>query len=225
MKTFSFTLISLLLGSGLFSNSLYAQNVQYISDAMTVPLRTGPTTRYRISNNLKVGTRLTVLEVSEDGTFSKVRTYRGTEGWVRTQHLTSKPAAKDLLTTANKHVSQLKASQQELKAELAELKKSKQNTDKDLKQMSVSHDKVSQQLTEIKTISGRALELDRDNDRLLHENEALKNELDVLKADNQRLSDEADSDAFMSGAFAVLLGVLITLLIPRMMPKKKTEWG
>lgn len=225
MKIFSFTLISLLLSSGLFSNNLHAQTVQYISDAMTVPLRTGPTNRYRISNNLKVGTRLTVLEVSEDGTYSKVKTYRGTEGWIRTQHLSSKPAAKDLLTAANKRVNQLQASQQKLKAELTELKKSKQNTDKDLKQMSVAHDKVSQQLTEIKTISGRAIELNRDNDQLLHDNEALKNELDVLKADNQRLSDEADSDAFMNGAFAVLLGVLITLLIPRMMPKKKTEWG
>ena len=225
MKTFSFTMISLLLSSGLFSSSLYAETVKYISDAMTVPLRTGPTNRYRISNNLKVGARLTVLEVSEDGVFSKIRTYRGTEGWIRTQYLTDKPAAKDLLTAANKRVSQLQSSQKQLKTELAELKKSKQNTDKDLKQMSVAHDRVSQQLTEIKTISGRSLELNRDNDRLLHENEALKNEVDVLKADNQRLSDEADSDAFMNGAFAVLLGVLITLLIPRMMPKKKTDWG
>ena len=49
----------------------------------------------------------------------------------------------------------------------------------------------------------------------------LRSQIEVLEADNQRLQDQLDSEAFMNGAFAVLLGVLITLLVPRLWPKRR----
>jgi SH3 domain protein len=48
-----------------------------------------------------------------------------------------------------------------------------------------------------------------------------------LQADNQRLLDSTENEAFLNGALAVGLGVLITLLVPRLWPKKRrsTSWA
>jgi SH3 domain protein len=212
VKIFSFILISILL-----SGNLYAESVRYISDTNLVPLRGGPGSKYRILHKgLVSGTRLTAYEQTDNGIYTRVKTSRGTEGWIRTQYLMNKPAAKDLLKAANARATKFQDANKQLKADLSKLKQSKQTTDKDLSQLTTAHSKLNDQLIEIKKLSGRAIELNRDNTRLLQENEALKNQLDVVTADNQRLDDEADSDAFMNGAFAVF---------PRMMPKKKTDWA
>ena len=59
--------------------------------------------------------------------------------------------------------------------------------------------------------------------RLAQETEVLKSRIEVLQADNQRLQSSAESDAFFNGALAVLLGVIITLLVPRLRPKRKSS--
>jgi SH3 domain protein len=49
----------------------------------------------------------------------------------------------------------------------------------------------------------------------------------MLEAENQRLHDKVDSEDFLNGALAVLLGVIITLVVPRLWPKrrKSSSWA
>ena len=85
----------------------------------------------------------------------------------------------------------------------------------------------SQELTEIRRISGNAIALDGNNSRLVEESEVLKSRIDVLEADNQRLVASTGNEAFINGALAVLLGVMITLLVPRLWPRprKSSSWS
>ena len=64
-----------------------------------------------------------------------------------------------------------------------------------------------------------------DNRRLLESNQMLSSEVDVLKTDNARLRENKENEFFLNGAFAVLIGVMIALIVPRMMPKRRSEWG
>ena len=71
------------------------------------------------------------------------------------------------------------------------------------------------------------MQLDVDNRRLVEEAENLRSQLDMLEAENQRLQDKLDSEDFLNGALAVLLGVIITLVVPRLWPKrrKSSSWA
>ena len=71
------------------------------------------------------------------------------------------------------------------------------------------------------------MQLDVDNRRLTLEAEELRAAADMLEAENQRLQDNLDSEAFLNGAFAVLLGVIVALVVPRLWPtrRKSSSWA
>ena len=60
---------------------------------------------------------------------------------------------------------------------------------------------------------------------MLESNQMLSSEVDVLKTDNARLRENKENEFFLNGAFAVLIGVMIALIAPRMMPKRRSDWG
>ena len=66
-----------------------------------------------------------------------------------------------------------------------------------------------------------------DNRRLVEESENLRSEVEMLEAENQRLHDKLESEDFLNGALAVLLGVIIALVAPRLQPKrrKSSSWA
>ena len=66
-----------------------------------------------------------------------------------------------------------------------------------------------------------------DNRRLVVEAENLRSKVDMLEAENLRLQDKLKSEDFLDGALAVLLGVIIALVAPRLMPKrrKSSSWA
>ena len=54
----------------------------------------------------------------------------------------------------------------------------------------------------------------------------IQTELDVVKADNERLRNNNDQQFFLAGVAAVVVGVILTLLIPKLRGRKKySEWG
>ena len=82
-------------------------------------------------------------------------------------------------------------------------------------------------MASLKQISGKAVELDTSNRRLVEESENLRAEVDMLEAENLRLQDKLKSEDFINGALAVLMGVFITLVVPRLWPKrrKSSSWA
>jgi len=205
-----------------------AQDVRYISDKQYVPLRSGGGTDYRITHRgLPSGTRLTVARSSDDGLWAEITTDAGTNGWIRTQYLMNEVPAARRLDAAIKQAQQASGNSTELAAELETLKAERaqllgQVTDSDSQLGS-----VSEQLNQLKQISGKAVQLDEDNRRLIIESENLRSEVETLEAENLRLKDKLSSEDFLNGALAVLLGVIITLVVPRLWPKrrKSSSWA
>lgn len=204
-----------------------AQDTRYISDDVFVVLHTGPGKEYRWAAKLTPGTRMEVASVSTDGKWAEVTTSRGTSGWVGTEFLTSEAPAQVKLPAAQARAEQLSAQNTELtnqvkslQAEKLELLNKANSTDSELGD-------VSQQLANLKKISGNAVQLDADNRRLVEESENLRSEVEMLEAENMRLQDKLKSEDFLNGALAVLMGVFITLVVPRLWPKrrKSSSWA
>lgn len=215
----------LILGLSL-SSQAYSEQTVYIRDMLFVPLRSGQGNQYRIVHKGVVsGTPLTVIKQSEDEKYALVRTKKGVEGWIETQYISNEPSARNQLKLAKVTIANLQSDNDSLSKQLSSLHSKDKTTTKQFNETASKNDELQAELERIKEVSSKAIQLDADNERLLNENQVLKNELDVLSADNQRLSDEKKSDAFMNGVFAVLIGVMITLIVPRLWPKKNSEWS
>lgn len=219
------TLLFILLTSYL-SGSLYAEETRYIRDTLLVPLRSGQSNQHRIVHKgLITGTAVSLLQTSEDKEYALVRTEHGVEGWLQTQYLLDTPPAGVQLKTAQAELEKLQRENKKLSAELNKINGEYRNSSDSLSTLSKQNAALSKELEEIKSISADAIRQHSENKALLLENQQLKNQADILTADNQRLVDDKENEGFLNGVFAVLMGVMITLAVPRLWPRKNSEWA
>lgn len=212
--------------SALVTPQSLAQDIRYTSDKLLVPLRSGPSGKYRITHKgIPSGLRLTVLEISEDGSFTKVRTDRGTVGWMRSQYVQKDVPASRLLESAQQKLEAALKKNSELSEQLSTLQNEQTELQTEIGDTGGELERITKEYSNLKKISDSAVQLDIDNRRLVEETETLKTELERIEAENRRLSDKLGNSAFMDGALAVLLGVLIAILLPRLRPTKRRNSG
>jgi SH3 domain protein len=220
-------LLSLLL-SLLSVGAAGAEDIRYVSDKQYIPLRSGAGNDFTVVHRgLPSGTRLRVARLSTDGEWAEITTDRGTGGWIRTQYLMEEQPAQSLLEEATRRAQQLAGENTRLAAELAALKGERpQMPDSATGSGSLPGGKA-EALAHLEQISGKAEELDVDNHRLVVAAQTLRSELEMLEAENQRLQDRLKSEDFINGALAVLLGVIITLVVPRLWPRRRgrSSWA
>ncbi|KGE05348.1 TIGR04211 family SH3 domain-containing protein [Pseudohaliea rubra] len=200
-----------------------AQDTAWVGDEVYIVLHAGPGTDYRWVAKLNPGTGLSPRGTAEDGAWTEVTTDRGTDGWVRSEFLTREPPAQVRLPAAEERSERLAAKVQTLEGRLEALRSAEADTSGSLAATEARLAEASEELTRIKQVSGRALALDQENRQLAENVETLRSEVDVLQADNQRLKDKLQSSAFLDGALAVLLGVVITLVVPRLWPRRRSS--
>jgi SH3 domain protein len=202
-------LTALLLGQSL----PVAAATRYVSDELIINFRALPSNQGRIIELLPSGTRLEVLEQQQEGEFSRVRTSKGTEGWVLTQYLVDQPVAATRLETANREVARLSRSvtelQQRLETVLAERGEAQQSESTLTGQVS----QLEQELAEIKRVSSSALEMAAENRRLNDLNARLRNELDQLVDERDQLAANSQQRWLMIGGGLVLGGLLLGMIL------------
>ena len=81
------------------------------------------------------------------------------------------------------------------------------------------------ELTEIKRVSAAALDLDSLNQQLVAELESERSDADLLRLENVRLRERIANNQMLDGALAVLLGVILAVVAPRLWPTKKRQDG
>ena len=94
---------------------------RYVSDELSIPMRTGASNKHRIVYFPKSGTPLTVKEKSEDGSFVHVTSPGGKEGWVESQYLMNQASARDRIVSVSKRLEKSRALVKELKQQVKEL--------------------------------------------------------------------------------------------------------
>jgi SH3 domain protein len=221
----SFLLLVGLLGANL---EVQAQDVRYISDKQYIPVRRGAGNEFKIIHRgLPTGTRLTVSKISEDGEWAEITADDGTSGWIRAQYLMKEVPAQQRLDELTKKAQQAGGLTEALQQDVATLQSERDSLLGKVAEYEVQLGEVNDELSQLKQISGKAVQLDADNRRLVVSSEQLRAQLDMLEAENQRLHDKVDSEDFLNGALAVLLGVIITLVVPRLWPKrrKSSSWA
>lgn len=213
-------LLSLLLI--IASVSVAQARTVWVDDKLYLPVRSGPGSQFRIIENaVPSGTPLEVLEVG-DG-YTKVRTPKGTEGWVSSQYLSNQPIAADRLRRATQQLEQARSELTSVREQLSAVTEERDNLQNAESSLSNRAGELQEELTRIKNIAADSINLERRNRELREENQKLRNDLEVLTAENERLEASKDSDFMLLGAGLVLGGVLLALLIPMLKPTRKTD--
>lgn len=179
--------------------SAYSQETLYIRDTLYVVLRSDLSDQSEVVfSGLVSGTPVTLVEESADELNSKVRTEDGTEGWIQTQYLSEDTATKKDLQQANEKLVQLETENAAIQQQLDGLNESR--------------------FSEVEGIIA-------EKDATFEQNKLLQSQLEAVRTENSELKSAIKNDNYLNGAYAVLMGVFLTLIIPMFKRKKSTEWA
>lgn len=197
-------LLVTLLGSVLLATSLPTMaQTQYVTENLNTYLRKGAGDNFKISGTIQAGEKVTVLERRER--YSLIRDGKNREAWILNSELTSTPSAKE-------YTPQLQQQVQELTLKLNKI-------DADWQQRTAE-------------MQRRTKQADQQSSELLEQNAQLKRELDILKSKNRDLEAMQDAQSreimiqyFIYGGTVLGAGLLLGLLLPLLMPRRKRNNG
>lgn len=197
--------------------------VRYVVDTLIITMRSGQSTQHQILRTWPSNTKLEVLETAED--YSRVRGPDGTEGWVLNQYITTKPTAKLLLEAANQELARLKTRNEQLTTELGALRDKEGSLSKEQQELSRENKKQLEELTHLRRVAAKPLQLENENQQLKKDLLKLESEHDLLRQENQMLGDSSDREWFINGAITVFFSVLLGVFLPSLRRRKKSAWG
>jgi len=194
----------------------------YVSDALTVPMRRGPSTGHKIIHAaLPAGTALEVISEDKDAGFTQVRTSNGTDGWVPTQYLTAEPIARDRLAAANRRVQSLEAEMKALRENFQETRGARTSAESRSADLDKQTKQLQAELAELRRVSATSIAQYEENKVLKAENAELKTKTTDLTARVQRLERSELLRFFLFGGALVIIGLVIGAVI-KSRPKRST---
>lgn len=203
----------------LMVSSLATAATRYVSDELSINMRRGPGTGYRISELLSAGDRLTTL--SEANGWTQVRTAEGSTGYVLTRFLSEQAAARTRIATMQEQTGQFQEENEQLKQQLEEVRSGSQELTDTKATLQSENEDLKQRLQQLRETSADAV-------RISDENEKFREELLSMRSDNERLRHEnaalqSRRDGMKIGALIMIGGILIGLVLPLFRRQRKSS--
>lgn len=225
--TYSFlqSRISLLVLIVLFITPAHAETIKYVSDSLTIPMRSGTTNRHKILKFLPSGTKLQVQETNEDASYLFVITPEGKEGWVETRLVMGEPSARDQIITMSSKLETMGDRISKLKKSLSENKNLIQQMEKQNNVLESQNQALRDELENLKATAARPIALSQKNKELETQISQIKNTNQKLSQENAQLNDKNIKEWFVIGAAVSMGSLFFGLIIPRIRWRKKESWG
>jgi SH3 domain protein len=198
----------------------------YVSDELSIPARTGGSTKNKILRFLKSGTQVTVLEEDQASGYSRIRLADGFEGWVQSSRLMNNPGAQEQLARAQSRVSALTEQRNALREEVRELKKEQAQQDQILAQLNTEKTDLEQRYEQLSDTAARPVELAEENTALKQDQASKAEQIASLTQQVEQLSSDVKKQWFLVGG-GVSIGSLILGIILTRIPwrRRKDDWG
>ena len=204
---------------------VFAQDVYYVNDQLTITVRSGESTSHQILRTLKSGAKLSIIKRHKETGYSLAILEDGSEGWVLTRFLTKSPIARDQLKTAQANLKSIQTQLNTTENELREIRKAYKIADSAQSTLTENTKALSQELERIRRTSANAIALDEENKELKTELIHLETEVQSLEQQNAVLQDNSARNWFITGTGVTLLGILIGLIAPKLRMQKKNSWS
>ncbi|WP_299727792.1 TIGR04211 family SH3 domain-containing protein [uncultured Endozoicomonas sp.] len=202
-----------------------AAETRYVTDITYVPMRVGPGNEYRIIHRgIRTGTALELLEEDSGNGYTKVRNGE-TEGYIPSQYLMNNPPAFRQVPVLQEQNKTLTDKNRNLEQRLAESDNQLQEVSSELGKTENRLEQQQGEMKHLQEITADPLAIDRRNQQLVEENENLKNQVQLVEAENQQLMKDDSLRWYLFGGGTVLLGILLGLILPMLKrDKKQSSW-
>jgi len=208
----------------IFSGFSVAAETKYVSDELVINMRSGKGNSFKIIKIIKSGTPLTILET--DSGYVRARTPQGVEGWVLSRFLIDTPVAREQLAQAITDVANMKEKYDAMSTEINSIKKERDTLSQSEKSLLRNKEKLNSELSKLKKIAARPMQLETENDQLRNELVKIETEMRLLKQEYQTLEDNSDQEWFMTGAGVLFGGMILGLIFPKLRSgQKKANWN
>lgn len=190
--------------------TLFSANVnaidKYVRDDIDVYLRRGPGSQYAFSNSVKAGDKVTEIEKSVDGKYTRIQMSNGNIAWIETSKLNEQPSYRELFPS--------------LEAKLAEYKDKVDNADK-YRQSIINESNQKLQTNErlIESLQKKNSELEAQVKEQSKHIDSMMNQVDDKRRD-------LIVTWFTYGGLVAGGGFILGLILPRIIPsrRKKDRW-
>lgn len=195
---------------------------QYVTDVMTVMVRTEPDVAHRIIAMPKSGTPLEVLEgpiENEGREWSRVRLPNDKEGWMLSQFLMEGPPKQTIIAQLRRQNDALSQKSDRLSEENSRLKKENQELKAALARQSKRAEEFEGSYETLKTESKDFLALKASHERATQALQEKTEQVETLNKRVEKLQTSQTLRWFIAGASIILVGFIIGYLSRR--PKRR----
>lgn len=203
--------------------STQAQETRYVSDVLTITVRSGKGTQHRIVRTLESGTPVEVLETDPEG-YTRIRMPGGLEGWALTRYLLRQPIARDRLAEVEQRMGELTSSNRQLRDQNALLEEENRSAREDIAALREANGAAARELDELRDFAARPKAIEAENEKLKDKVGNLESEALLLRQRNNTLKTNAERDFLIAGAAVLGLGFVLGIVIPRIRWKKRSSW-
>jgi len=186
---------------------------RYIVDQAKLPMRSGQSTSHAIIRMLPSGTAVEVLGQSDAG-YTHIRTRGGKEGWILSRYLMNEPAARSRLVWAEKELSKLHT-----------LEENKKALEQQVALLKNDNQQLQSELARIRKAAANAVAVADENRTLKIKATEAEQAFESLRQETSDIRSGAQQRWFMLGGGAILLGILLGLILPRLKFRRKDRWG
>lgn len=200
--------------------------LRFVTDQVKITLRTGESTEHKVMQMLPSGSPLEVLSSNAETGYSYVRTEAGDTGYVLTRLLIETPSARQRLAAAEQRLAELQQEPEKLASKLVALQTQYDALKADYEKAENDNRSLTVQLEEIRSVATNAVNIADERNMLRKRVAALNGEVGELKLDNQDLRNQSERKWFMMGAGAIIIGILLGLILPRLrLRRRRDTWG
>lgn len=213
IKTGMLILIGLLL-----TVTLVAAETKYVSEDLTITLRTGPGADRKIISLLPIGRAVEVVTPGEEWT--EVALSNGKQGWALTRYLTGKEPASVTLARLRQQYEKLAQDFDSLKKRSTQLSSEGRDLAGELTETQQALTKVTGELEALKNESKEFLSLKAKYKKALKEAKEARSQADELQEQYKELSYSEVKTGMLIGGGMIVLGFLAGFILKR--PKRRS---
>jgi len=198
---------------------------RYVSDELTITLRSGQGSDYRVLKSLPSGTKLEVLSQNENTGYSRVLAPDGTEGFSLTRYLMSGTPAQVRVERLEEELAELKAKPKEdVQEKLDKLRSEYQSLKLEYDSLEFENVQLTQRMEAVKKNAANVVDLIDERDKAIQRANRLSTELEELRVEKMELENHSDKKWFMAGAGVLILGLVIGVILPRVGGRRRSGW-
>jgi len=224
-KQLLITLLSVVLTLSI--TPLSAKTIQYVSDDLTIPMRSGTTTGHKILKFLKSGVAVEVVETTDDEKHALVVPVNDASktGWVETRLLMNNKSARDQLVVEKNKNKSIKTILSDLKKELAESKSQNNKLENIQNELENKIKSLKSTLTSLRKNASDPIRIADENEQLKQQLASAEMKSKQLTQQNIILGDQNIKQWFLIGGAVSLGSLIFGIVLTRIRWKKKESWG